>query len=194
MSKYSDAFGGPDFPHREMETQHMQWGEVRENLCYLLKTRNISMESLRLKIKYMHTHTYIYVSVQFSCWVVSDSLQPHELQHARPPCPSPSPGVHSHSRPLSRWCHPAISSSVIHIHISQLSLLKKLRSNAALVVMNRPNTSNWAPKSMQMVPIVTKLKEKILASWKNSYDKPRQCFKKQTSPHNQGYSFSSSHV
>ena len=67
MSKYSDAFGGPDFPHREMETQHMQWGEVRENLCYLLKTRNISMESLRLKIKYMHTHTYIYVSVQFSC-------------------------------------------------------------------------------------------------------------------------------
>ena len=83
------------------------------------------------------------------------------------------------SRPLSQWCHPAISPSVIHIHISQLSLLKKLRSNAALVVMNRPNTSNWAPKSMQMVPIVTKLKEKILTSWKNSYEKPRQCFKKQ---------------
>ena len=51
-------------------------------------------------------------SVQFSS-VVSDSLQPHESQHARPPCPSPSPGVHSDSRPSSRWCHPAISSSVI---------------------------------------------------------------------------------
>ena len=53
------------------------------------------------------------VSVQFSCSVVSDSLQPHELQHARPPCPSATPGVHSNSRPSSRWCHPTISSSVI---------------------------------------------------------------------------------
>ena len=52
-------------------------------------------------------------SVQFSCSVVSDSLQPHESQHTRPPCPSPIPGVHSNSHPSSRWCHPAISSSVI---------------------------------------------------------------------------------
>ena len=52
-------------------------------------------------------------SVQFSHSVVSDSLQPHELQHARPPCPSPTPGVHSNSCPSSRWCYPAISSSVI---------------------------------------------------------------------------------
>ena len=52
-------------------------------------------------------------SVQFICSVVSNSLQPHELQHARPPCPSPTPGVYPNSCPLSRWCHPAISSSVI---------------------------------------------------------------------------------
>ena len=52
-------------------------------------------------------------SVQFSCSVVSDSSRPHELQHARPPCPSPTPGVHSDSRPLSQWCHPAISSSIV---------------------------------------------------------------------------------
>ena len=52
-------------------------------------------------------------SVQFSHSVVSDSLRPHELQHARPPCPSPTPRVHSDSRPSNRWCHPAISSSVI---------------------------------------------------------------------------------
>ena len=52
-------------------------------------------------------------SVQFSRSVVSDSLRSREPQHARPPCPSPSLGVHSHSRPSSRWCHPAISSSVV---------------------------------------------------------------------------------
>ena len=52
-------------------------------------------------------------SVQFSCSVVSDSLRPHESQHVRPPCPSPSPGVHSDSRPSSQCCHPVISSSVV---------------------------------------------------------------------------------
>ena len=52
-------------------------------------------------------------SVQFSRSVVSDSLRPHESQHTRPPCPSPTPGVHSDSRPSSQWCHPAISSSVV---------------------------------------------------------------------------------
>ena len=52
-------------------------------------------------------------SVQLSRSVMSDSLQPHELQHARPPCPSPTPRVHPNSCPSSRWCHPAISSSVV---------------------------------------------------------------------------------
>ena len=52
-------------------------------------------------------------SVQFSRSVVSDSLQPHESQHARPPCPSPTPGVYPNSCPSSWWCHPAISSSVV---------------------------------------------------------------------------------
>ena len=56
---------------------------------------------------------YLFSSVQFSCSVVSDSLWSHESQHARPPCLSPSPGVHSNSRPSSRWCHPAILSSVV---------------------------------------------------------------------------------
>ena len=51
--------------------------------------------------------------VQFSHSVVSDSLRSHGLQHARPPCPSPAPGVHPNSCPLNRWCHPTISSSVI---------------------------------------------------------------------------------
>ena len=51
--------------------------------------------------------------VQISCSVVSNSLQPHGLQHARLPCPSPTPGVYSNSRPLSWWCHLTISSCVI---------------------------------------------------------------------------------
>ena len=53
-----------------------------------------------------------YQSVQFSCSVMSDSLRPHEPQHARPPCPSPTPGVHPKPCPLSQWCHRTISSSV----------------------------------------------------------------------------------
>ena len=53
------------------------------------------------------------ISVQFSRSVMSNSLRLHESPYARPPCPSPTPGVHSNSCPLSRWCHPAISSSVI---------------------------------------------------------------------------------
>ena len=52
-------------------------------------------------------------SVQFKCLVVFNSLRLHRLHHARPPCPSPTPGVYSNSRPSSRWCHPTISSSVV---------------------------------------------------------------------------------
>ena len=58
-------------------------------------------------------HQNQFSSFQFSCSAVSDSLRPHESQHTRPPCPSPTPGVHSDSRPSSWWCHPAISSSVV---------------------------------------------------------------------------------
>ena len=53
------------------------------------------------------------VSVQFSRSVMSDSLRPHKPQHARPPCPSPTPGDHPNSCPLSQWCHPTISLSVV---------------------------------------------------------------------------------
>ena len=64
---------------------------------------------------YMHTD-------QISRSVMSDSLQPHESQHARPPCPSPTPRVYSDSRPSSQWCHPAISSSIIHFSSCPQSL------------------------------------------------------------------------
>ena len=70
--------------------------------------------SVWLRIPCVYPEYFIGVcSVQFSRSVVSNSLRPHESQHARPPCPSQTPGVYSNSCPSSRWCHPAISSSVV---------------------------------------------------------------------------------
>ena len=63
----------------------------------------------------MHSWCIIFSSVQFSRSVVSDSVWHHESQHSRPRCPSPTPGVHSKSCMSSRWCHPAISSSVVSL-------------------------------------------------------------------------------
>ena len=66
--------------------------------------------------------TEMFSSVQFSHSAMSDSLRPHELQHARPPCLSSFPGVHPNPCPLSQWCHPAISSSVIAFSFCPQSL------------------------------------------------------------------------
>ena len=72
---------------------------------------------LLVKIKFGMNVSILFLcqlsSVQFSHSVISDSLRPHELQYARPPCPSPTPGIHSNSCSSGRWCHPAISSSVV---------------------------------------------------------------------------------
>ena len=98
-------------------------------------------------------------SVYFSHSVMSDSLQSHDLQHARPPCPSPTPGVHSNSHPLSQWCHPAISSSVIPFSSCPQSLpasgsfpMSQLftwdgQSNevSALASFHSKNIQDWSP-------------------------------------------------
>ena len=101
----------------------------------------------------------VYVSVQFSHSVLSDSFRPHELQHARLPCPSPTPGVHANSCPLSRWCHPAISSSVVpfsscpqslpaseSFSMSQLftSGSQSIGVSASTSVLSM-NTEDWSP-------------------------------------------------
>ena len=67
----------------------------------------------KILLEIQHLFWYLILSDQISRSVVSDSLWTHESQHARPPCPSPTPGVHSDSRPSSQQCHPAISSSVV---------------------------------------------------------------------------------
>ena len=74
------------------------------------------------KIKGTNHFKKKFISVQFSLSVVSDSLQPHELQHARPPCPSQTPGVYSDPCPSSWWCHLAISSSVVPFSFCPQSL------------------------------------------------------------------------
>ena len=98
-------------------------------------------------------------SVQFSHSVVSNSLRPHESQHARPPCPSPTPGVHSNSHPSSRWCHPAISSSVVPFSscpqflpaseffpVSQLFLWGGQSTGVSALASFLPkNTQDWSP-------------------------------------------------
>ena len=85
-------------------------------LWWELKSNSSNFHIAYSHIDYIyHVVHYIlqFSSVQFSRSVVSNSLWPHEPQHARPPCPSPTPRVHSDSRPSSPWCHPAISSSVV---------------------------------------------------------------------------------
>ena len=80
------------------------------------------------KMKGIHLLIY-FSSVQFSHSVVSNSLRPHESQHARPPCPSPTPRVHPDSLPLSQWCHPAISSSVVPFSSQHQSLFQWVNSS-----------------------------------------------------------------
>ena len=102
---------------------------------------------------------YLYTSAQFSWSVVSSSLRPYESQHSRPPCPSPTPGVHPNSCASSWWCHPAISSSVVpfsscpqslpaseSVPMSQLFAWggQSIRVSALASVLPM-NTQDWSP-------------------------------------------------
>ena len=86
--------------------------ESKEELKSLLMRMKEGSEKASLKPNIKKTKIMTSGPIQFSS-IASDSLRPHESQHARPPCPSPTPGVYSNSCPLSQWCHPTISSSVI---------------------------------------------------------------------------------
>ena len=92
-------------------------------------------------------------SIQFSCSVMSDSLQPHESQHARSLCPSPAPGVHSDSRPLSQWCHPIISSSVV-------PLLLRLQSFPASESFPMSQLFTWGGQSTGVSALASFLPKK----------------------------------
>ena len=108
----------------------------------------------------MKVRVNIFSSVsQFSCSVVSHSLQPHGLQHAKLPCPSPTPGAHANSCPSSRWCHPTISPSVVpfYSHLKSFpasgsfpmrqffaSIVQNMRVSASASVLPM-NTQDWFP-------------------------------------------------
>ena len=113
-------------PHRRQPTRLPRpWDSpgksTRVGCHFLLQCRKVKSEnevaqffaSGSQRIGVSTSTSLQFSSVQFSSSVVSDSLRPHESQHTRPPCPSPTPGVHSDSCPSSESCHPAISSSVI---------------------------------------------------------------------------------
>ena len=89
---------------------------------------------------YIYTHiAYTYkASVEFSRSVVSDSLRPHKSQHARPPCPSPTPGVYSNTCPSSWWCHPTISSSVVPFSLPPIPPSIRVFSNESTLHMRWP--------------------------------------------------------
>jgi len=110
-------------------------------------------------LPFQMTYTSIIILyIQFSCSVVSDSSLPHESQHARPPCPSPTPRVHSNSCPSSQWCHPAISFSVVPFScpqslpasgsfpVSQLFALGGQSTGVSALASFLPkNTQDWFP-------------------------------------------------
>ena len=99
-------------------------------------------------------------SVQFSCSVMSDSLRPHESKHARPPCPSPTPRVYSDSCPLSWWCHPAISSSVI----SFSSCPQSLPATGSLHEVAKVLEFQLQQQSFQWIPRTDLLEDGLVGS------------------------------
>ena len=131
--------------------------------AYLFLRRQAGWSGIPISLRIFHsllwsTQSKVFSSVQFSHSVMSNSLWPHELQHDRPPCPSPTPGVYPNLCPLSQWCHPTILSSVIpfswpqsfpasgSFQMSQLfpSVSQSIRVSASTSVLPM-NTQDWSP-------------------------------------------------
>ena len=132
---------------------------LRHSICDLVHCRGLKKFSIIIWALHGFTCFIYWLSVQFSCSVMSDSLRPHGLQHARSPCPSPTPEVYPNSSPLSQWCHPTISSSVIpfssHLQsfpasgpfqMSQLFLSEGQSVGVSASTSVFPmNTQDWSP-------------------------------------------------
>ena len=140
-----------------------------------------------------------HLSVQFSCSVVCDSLPPHELQDARAPCPSPTPGVHSNSLPSSQWWHPAISSSVIpfascpqSLAASQSFPMSQLfawsgqsTGGSALASFLPKNTQDWYPSEWTgWISLQSKGLSRVFS---NTTVQKHQFFRTQLSSHSNSY-------
>ena len=143
--------------HRNRSMTIGLWYSKHFGCKQLRRERGISIEKLTFVLA-LQRWTGVQ-PIQFSHSVVSNSLRPHELQHAWPPCPSPTPGVHSNSHPSSWWCHPAISSSVVSFSSCPQSLpasgsfpMSQLfawggqsTGISALASVLPKNTQDWSP-------------------------------------------------
>ena len=138
-----------------------RWGTIKIVADFIyLSSKITEMVIATMKLKDIHSleEKLWHSSVQLSRSVVSDSLRSHESQHARPPCPSPTPRVHSDSHPSSQWCHPAISSSVVPFSscpqslpasesfpMSQLFAGGQSTGVSVLASCLPKNTQDWSP-------------------------------------------------
>ena len=108
-------------------------GPQKRQARFMIRQQQISFSSIIFRRGCLHCiffpFCHQFSSVQFSLSVMSNSLRPHGLQNARPPCPSPTPGVHPNSCPLRRLCHPTISSSVIPFSSCPQSPSSRIFSN-----------------------------------------------------------------
>ena len=89
------------------------WVRVNSGSWWWTESPGVLQSMASQSWTWLSDFTFTFSSVHFSCSVMSNSLQPHESQHARPPCPSPTPRVHPNPCPLSQWCHTTISPSVV---------------------------------------------------------------------------------
>ena len=143
-SSYPDTLTSPHCTWKGKAQEPFLWCEWKLNPQYcgapfllLRLAKNLSS----MWRGYRETRKLVYFSVQFSCSLVSNSLRPQELQHPRLLCPSPTPRVHSNSCPLSQWCHPTISSSVIP-------------SPPALNLSQHQGLFKWVSSSHQMAEVL----------------------------------------
>ena len=168
----------------------------------------MELEFSILKVAFTCYWDFVYlVSVQFrhsvlSDSLLSDSLRPHELQHARPPCPSPTPGVHSNSCPSSRWCHPPISSSVVPFSYCPQSLpasesfpMSQLFSwggqsigVSALASVLPMNTQGWSPLGWTgWISLQSKGLSTVFSNTSNTTVQKHQFFGTQLSSHSNSH-------
>ena len=127
--------------------------------CFIFLPTVYKCSNLPTSSPTRYLYFFQFSSVQFRHSIVSDSLRPHELQHARPSCSSPTPRVYSNSRALSRWCHLTISSSVVPFSSCLQSLptsgsfqMSQLFTSggqsigvSALTSLLPMNTQDWSP-------------------------------------------------
>ena len=134
----------------DMQMTPPLWQSEEELKSLLMKVKEQWKAGLKLKIQKTNMASSTISSVEFSCSVVSDSLWPHESQHARLPCPTPTPRVHSNSCPSSRWCHPAISFSAVPFSSCPQFLLasgssgQSIGVSASASVLTK-NIQDWFP-------------------------------------------------